>query len=233
MTHPTTTPPAGYTPVPPRPPEADTTRTRTVRRVIGGLVIAGLLLVGGVAVGRADNSPTPAAATSPAPAAVPEPAPVPAPEEGELGEEPTDNYEGQDPALLESDLAVGETVTWDDGLEAEILKVWREAPDEYSIMEDAHEKDVLAVKVKLTATDEAVSGLVPLASAYVGANGESAESAFNNDNDHMQDMPDRLAAGRSITGVFDWAVPEDVKQDVVVTFAPGYDYREASFTGRA
>lgn len=50
--------------------------------------------------------------------------------------------------------------------------------------------------------------------------------------DHMQETPDRLRKGRSVTGEFGFAVPKGAKTDIVFTFVPGWDYSDATFTGR-
>lgn len=45
--------------------------------------------------------------------------------------------------------------------------------------------------------------------------------------------PDTLRKGRSITGDFGFAVPKGKTTDIVVAFAPGLEYVDATFTDRA
>jgi hypothetical protein len=51
--------------------------------------------------------------------------------------------------------------------------------------------------------------------------------------DHLQVTPDTLRKGRSITGDFGFAVPKGKTTDIVFAFAPGLEYVDATFTGRA
>jgi hypothetical protein len=216
------TQPWGASPPSPPPPKPNR-RTRILAAAGLGL----LLTVGSIAyaAGASTSDPAPAPTTAPA-----SPSTQPSPDEGLTLPEETPDPE---PA----ELAIGDTWVWEDGLEATVTDMKRYPLGEWAAGGDPDRHDKLVVTIKLTAGDKASGDLMVTSTMLYGKNGRAAESVFDDlpdgsQIDGMQETPDQLRAGRSVTGTFGFAVPKGGPTDVVLTVNPGLDYEDATFTGR-
>jgi hypothetical protein len=234
-----TTPTPTETPTPTPTPTNPTLPARPRRhKVLLASLIAAALLVAGIGMGAvaAGGNPDTDRVNVPQ-SAQPAPEPEPAPDP-ELADPDADlQVPEEDPEPAE--VAIGDTFTYEDGLQVAVLRVRRAPISEVGSGGNPARHDNLVLTVKITATEKTTTDLSVTSSLFYGKDGRAAESVFDTagyggiETDHMQETPDRLRKGRSVTGEFGFAIPKGAKTDIVFTFAPGWDYSDATFTGRA
>jgi hypothetical protein len=155
----------------------------------------------------------------------------------EPNDDPTPTTTEPEPAQTE--VAIGDTFTWTDGLAVSVVKVQRAKISEVAAGGNPDRHDNLVLTVKMTATRAVATDLNIVATLHYGDDGREADAVFDDDGyggvatDFMQEHPDHLAKGRSLTGQFGFAVPKGGRTPVVFSFQPGFDYEDAIFTGRA
>ena len=148
-------------------------------------------------------------------------------------DDPTDTTE-QEP----TEVRVGDTFTWTDGLKAAVVRVRRYPISEVGSGGNPKTQENLLLTVKLVAATATSAELSITSTLQYGADGRTAEAVFDSadygggEGNAFQEAPSRLRKGRSLTDSFGFAVPKGRTVPFVFTLQPGYDYVDATFTGR-
>ena len=146
-----------------------------------------------------------------------EPTPDPTPEPSEEPEEEDDSV-GK----------IGDTMTFEDGIEVTITKIKMVTAGEYD--DAAKDGKYLAVTVKIkNGTNKSFDPSLAGVELSYGVDGDQAEQALNDETDYSFDG--KIAPGRSKSITMAWVVSAKQAKDIQISVSPSWDHGEVIFLG--
>jgi hypothetical protein len=194
---------------------------------VAGMTVGGI--GGSLTAGSGSNTAGPGATTTVTATATATKTVIEAPTD-EPTDQPTDEPTAEptdtDPGVLK----FGQTITWEDRLEASITSAKRRTISRYAAGGKAGEPmAVITIKIK-NGTKKAFNADDVSVNVTYGSGGTQADQVYDEGLDNFEGT---IAKGRSRSALYGFAVSSKGLKDLVVEIAPSYDYTPALFSGSA